>query len=368
MTAAMASDHSGHRNLSSPFLMLCKARVDLGEDRPLKDINQRLEDVFSHCATIADDKDEATRLAAQKLHGRVDRINRIYSHARERTRVERLELELEIAEFAIATADAVDWYSGDAFRALPERRLGEVVKRHPPKSASMLDRCVRHCFRFYGSQEEIDRIEDGSKPIQILMNLIELLRGFEHLDDAAGYLIPLCSSVIAFMDETEPAVETWKLLAYTQILITLGKVLERHQSRTREGLASDTRSFPHLTEVTRVLKSAYLSSAPDGLCGRPNSKPRQPQCRHTWSLASLQVLQMHAYAEVRAKVMLTIGTILPSELTELMVEAALVAEGMPLDPRVYVTHCGVPTVKKEYSCEAMDRLEQDADRRHDSVN
>lgn len=47
------------------------------------------------------------------------------------------------------------------------------------------------------------------------MNLIELLCGFEHLDDAAGYLIPLCSSVIAFMDETEPAVETWKLLAYT---------------------------------------------------------------------------------------------------------------------------------------------------------
>lgn len=77
---------------------------------------------------------------------------------------------------------------------------------------------------------------------------------------------------------------------------------------------------------------------------------------------------MHAYAEVRAKVMLTIGTILPSELTELMVEAALVAEGMPLDPRVYVTDCGVPFVKKEYSCEAMDRLEQDADRRHDSVN
>lgn len=70
---------------------------------------------------------------------------------------------------------------------------------------------------------------------------------------------------------------------------------------------------------------------------------------------------MHAYADVRGKVMLTIATILLSELTELMVEAALVAEEMPLDPRVYVMNGGVTTVKKEYSCEAVQALKQDAD-------
>lgn len=55
-----------------------------------------------------------------------------------------------------------------------------------------------------------------------------------------------------------------------------------------------------------------------------------PTCWHRQTLKLLEFVQKRAYGEIRAKVMLTIGTKLPPELTESVFERAMLAEEAPL--------------------------------------
>jgi hypothetical protein len=60
-----------------------------------------------------------------------------------------------------------------------------------------------------------------------------------------------------------------------------------------------------------------------------------PPCYHEVNADMLMFLQKRASAEIKHGVMVTIRTRLPTELTETILEYAMLAEGYPLDPMVW---------------------------------
>lgn len=58
-------------------------------------------------------------------------------------------------------------------------------------------------------------------------------------------------------------------------------------------------------------------------------------CMHTHGPYILSLLQRCAYGEVRSKVLLTIGMMLPPELVDEVLQLALLAEGLPVEPQIY---------------------------------
>ena len=91
--------------------------------------------------------------------------------------------------------------------------------------------------------------------------------------------------------------------------------------------------FWNFSLALRILRPAYLDKSAakaDHLC-RLNENN---SCFHSLSLPMLGWLQRKAWSEVRAKVLLTAGAVLPSELIERVFEYAIEAECIPTDPRV----------------------------------
>ena len=92
----------------------------------------------------------------------------------------------------------------------------------------------------------------------------------------------------------------------------------------------------NFASTVRSLREAYLDQEQtdgDDLCCPDNDDEYDygEPCFHRSSLAMLFWLQKRAWNEIRVKVMLTIGTILPAELTELVFEHAIQAEKLPMD-------------------------------------
>lgn len=101
-----------------------------------------------------------------------------------------------------------------------------------------------------------------------------------------------------------------------------------------------TRPFLDLAGAASQLLAVYLTTDyddpnhEDSLCVYNEHGGRE--CFHTGSRPILKSLLQSAYGEVRSKVMLTIGTLLPAELADEVVGWALVAEGLPSRPQEYV--------------------------------
>ena len=90
--------------------------------------------------------------------------------------------------------------------------------------------------------------------------------------------------------------------------------------------------------AARILQTAYLKK----LCVGPNYMPRRNReynprrdtCIHTRTFELLDWLQTKAWSEIRARVFQAVGPYFPAEITEDTFEFALVAEGIPLHPRL----------------------------------
>ena len=88
----------------------------------------------------------------------------------------------------------------------------------------------------------------------------------------------------------------------------------------------------HFAHYTRRLKTRM--SKP-----KCTTQPRlfgAPSCLHDILVRDLDTLQRHAYFEIRGHVRLAVGHRLPSELVSLVFEYTMLAENVPLDPRVLV--------------------------------
>jgi hypothetical protein len=98
----------------------------------------------------------------------------------------------------------------------------------------------------------------------------------------------------------------------------------------------DTRHLRYwdFAAAARTLRAAYVAAT----C-MEKSEHEYPDhctmtCFHSSSLDLLDRLQTKAWSEIRANVFQTIGTLLPTELTERVFEFALVSEDIPLHPMV----------------------------------
>ena len=89
--------------------------------------------------------------------------------------------------------------------------------------------------------------------------------------------------------------------------------------------------------ATRPLQTAYFSNICDNKEIDKNAEFDDDTytCFHSNSFDLLHRLQIKAWSEIRSNVFQTIGTLLPTELTERIFEFALAAEEIPLQPKVY---------------------------------
>ena len=103
-----------------------------------------------------------------------------------------------------------------------------------------------------------------------------------------------------------------------------------------------TKSRPHsrywdFAAATRPLQTAYFYN----ICNNKEIDENAEfdddtyTCFHSNSFDLLHRLQIKAWSEIRSNVFQTIGTLLPTELTERIFEFALAAEEIPLQPKVY---------------------------------
>lgn len=93
-------------------------------------------------------------------------------------------------------------------------------------------------------------------------------------------------------------------------------------------------------------------------------RPDHHECYHTCSMPILNLLRRCAWGQARGRVMLTVGTQLPPELTEEVFEYALVAEDLPLDKEYYVEGSALaeygqyecPVLEQRYSRDGSPRI------------
>ena len=108
--------------------------------------------------------------------------------------------------------------------------------------------------------------------------------------------------------------------------------------------------FSDLAGIARKFREAYRQNGSNP-CDSEASDP--PECFHTNSAFTLALLQRSAYGEVRGKVMLTAGVLLPAELTDEIVEYALVAEGLPAELQEYRSKHILRHYELEQPCEVI---------------
>ena len=123
--------------------------------------------------------------------------------------------------------------------------------------------------------------------------------------------------------------------------------------------SSSTKNW-RLASLTSTLGKLYRSKLETEDCHVSYVDYVGERCFHTLSVDLLWELQRRAWSEVRYNVFSTIGTVLPSELTEHVFEYALSAAQLPSDPTIYrsVDQKGVLSqVKETYQCTRMKASE-----------
>ena len=180
-------------------------------------------------------------------------------------------------------------------------------------------------------------------------------------------LCTIIGKVLTFPDGTKHAIDLCVHLLSTSVLYGCG---DKRLNRTE----AEIRSFQYVQELNELLlvlldfavlgKPQTLSGLPrvhgftaTELCRRIQEGARAhgcgliPKvvdypyeqifagdctCLRRSSLKALQAVQKLAYGEVRSKIFLTIGTLLPADLCMLIFEHSMAVEYCPLDSRVHV--------------------------------
>jgi hypothetical protein len=75
-------------------------------------------------------------------------------------------------------------------------------------------------------------------------------------------------------------------------------------------------------------------------------------CIHDETAPALEILQKHAYQEIRTSVLRAVGKRLPKEIVDLVIEQTFFKEDMPTDPRVLGDgeEFWDPDLRPQYKC------------------
>ena len=116
-----------------------------------------------------------------------------------------------------------------------------------------------------------------------------------------------------------------------------------HALRWSSGPKCIDLTFWDFASSARILRTAYMAQQRHTECPIFGGC-----CFHMISIDVLYWLQINAWTEIRTKILLTVGTILPPELTNEVITYTLAAEGMPPNPEVWETIVVEPPKSKRY--------------------
>lgn len=326
-----------------------QAWIYASEDNSVDEINDFLEEAFhpytAFASTVPNSKEAIA--AADKIHDRVDRIAEIVAETQYRIRRERQQLEREVNEFFGTTSSEPDWYLTDSLLDLPCEEMGKILRSSPPSSAAALEAFIRARVP---ADPSVFLEEHGNEIVPIRgdfwAGILELVEAFPALQGGVEHGLRIC----VLLTECLVKYYLWYQEAHDRSLLTaLRRTLEAPGSVKR--FTAQERLL--LVGAARQCREAYISSQESCQYSEPRGTPR---CGHTESAAIVQYLQIKAHGEIRTKILLTIGTLLPADVVELVIEAALVAEGLSVNPLVCVTVKGKADVRPEYVCEVMKDL------------
>lgn len=132
-----------------------------------------------------------------------------------------------------------------------------------------------------------------------------------------------------------------------------GKELDPCAARRRLWTSIAAKGCRDTTEESRVFWSGFPERR---VSVRPEERSSlNCRCHRRMSLRLLYNLQVTVYNKVRCTVALTLGTLVPADICELLFESAMAAEECPLDPRVTVAGVNTTGFFEKNGCELTGR-------------
>ena len=336
------------------------ARIPLStKDSPFEEFNRLLDTAFNPCLGFADEvpNNQDAKDAAKKVFDRVnqisvDQISDRLPETRYGLRLERQQLESEVSHFFEKITATPDWYLTDTLMTLPLAEIKKILRSYPPSSAAALETYIRQQIP---ADPTIFLDDHGGEILPItadyLAQVLGLAEALPLLEDGARCALRIHVLLVECLIRYY---RWYRNMDCDALFQTLRCVLE--PPAAARGLIRHPRVGLDVVDAAKQCREAYFSSQEECIYSQLRGTPR---CGHTESAKILQYLQMKAYNEVRTKVLLTIGTLLPADVVELLVEAALVAEGLPVDLRIYAIADGKAIVGRQYFCDHFEWLRDD---------
>lgn len=331
-----------------PELQLRPRKIEFDYDQ-IYDTNGILREEYNLYLPFVQDlpAGDKPRVAAIKIHERVDTVQRIWDEAAAKTRKLLAPLGIELEEYSRQRRARLHWWKeGNVFStslvrqlliafadlalALPLKEIIEAFEDQEPPAAESLLKYIRSALleELPALQDEGQDVDDNEswdedlvvhdslrldgqveKYMWLIQHLSELPQGRRYATHAYAFY------VTHFLRHTYIS-----SYAYNDALKGLKETLALDKSRMNE-----TETFLDLASLHRELDDALRST--------PLKEWRIYRCREA-SMEFLEFLQRKAKEEVRAKVIPIGAAVLPAELTEQIVECALLAEGLSNDDKV----------------------------------
>lgn len=226
---------------------------------------------------------------------------------------------------------------------LPEGEIEDALARHPPRDVASLD-------EYFQSLLHLDIGPIRSELQQKMMfKAIRLITAYFPLPNGQRRAVQSYADFIdAVLVLGRVACTTFDIMLAAMCRAMIGQT--RTDSTTMNAHSLSTfvdfsrvsqprfkeRSLPpflDLPAVARKLLHAY-KSVDTHTCGQARWS-EEWQCAHLTIAEGLEYVMKEAYTEVRGKLALTVGTMLPTELLEEVIHFALVAEELPTEIPVY---------------------------------
>ncbi|KAK4548043.1 hypothetical protein LTR36_010763 [Oleoguttula mirabilis] len=240
------------------------------------------------------------------------------------------------------------WYAHGSLVSLEYEHMADMLREHPIQDGAHFLRYLRSDLpEALGrwSQQNLRSPRLREKLRLLLKMLLELPNGWY-----------MCFQFSVFvkaevLHRYTPQIWNRELSAITTDLLTqIESIL--HRKQTHGAREKYYPAFYDCAALKRELWTVWSHAC------FPTSGSRQRDCVHVKNVDLLETLQEQAQKEVRANVVLATGCDLPAELAELVYEATLQAEDIPLSPNVrYPTEPFAYTPGKllpGYRCPSMD--------------
>jgi len=179
----------------------------------------------------------------------------------------------------------------------------------------MLDDARKHSHHFNSLLlEKLDRLR------QELRNLPSGVHDELHFNVfLQAHVLPICRSIVGVNPED------WRMMTQ-ELDSSISATLSRQQT-PQDGIPQiKYPNYFNCAALRRDVWSVYQKPCTAAL-DYPSSA-----CFHLHILGLLEKLQKQAHKEIRANVLLVVGSRLPAELVEVLYEAALELEEVPLNP------------------------------------